>query len=67
MVRFQTPSPRLLAVPGIGYSQNILIGEATPDLPAFRERSVERLDPPTRPRGWIFWHRSSQPSAADRR
>ena len=60
MTHFQTHSPRLMAVPGIGFTQSIAIGRAIPDLPVFRDRSEDQFDPPAHVTDRTPWHRSAQ-------
>jgi hypothetical protein len=66
MTHFQSCSPRLMAVPGIGFTQSIAISQAIPDLPAFRDRSDDQLDRPTHLPERTPWHRSAQQWLADR-
>jgi hypothetical protein len=40
MMHPYSPSPRWLAVPGIGFPQNILVGPKVLDLEALRDRST---------------------------
>jgi hypothetical protein len=50
MMHPHLPGPRLLAVPGIGFPQNISLGPEVLDPEAFRD-----LPPLTRPIERIFW------------
>jgi hypothetical protein len=66
MTHFQSHSSRLLAVPGIGFTQSISIGQAMPDLPAFRDRSDDQSDAPTPGVDPTRWRRLVQPWLAAR-
>jgi hypothetical protein len=49
MMHARLPSPRQLAVPGIGFPQNISVGFDVIDLAAFRDWSDDRFDAPSQP------------------
>jgi hypothetical protein len=60
MLHSYSPSSRQFAVPGIGFPQNISVGDDVADLTAFRDRSDDRFDAPSQPIGRIarrpsFW------------
>jgi hypothetical protein len=60
MMHPHLPSPRQLAVPGIGFPQTISIGPEALDLTAFRDRSDDQFGAPTQPDG-IAWLPSPRP------
>jgi hypothetical protein len=49
MMHPHLPSPRQLAVPGIGFPQNFSIGPNVPDLAAFRDWSDDQFGAPPQP------------------
>ncbi len=61
MMHPHLPSPRPLAVPGIGFPQNIAIGPEELDPAAFGNLSDKHRDASTRPIGRIFWLPSPRP------
>jgi hypothetical protein len=61
MMHAQLPSPRQLAVPGIGFPQNISIGLDVLDLAAFRDLSGKHRDASTRLIDRILWLPSPRP------
>jgi hypothetical protein len=58
MTHSYSPSHRQLAVPGIGFPQNISVGSDVRDLAAFRDWSDDRFDAPSQPIGRIAWRPS---------
>jgi hypothetical protein len=66
MMHHQSPSPRQLAVPGIGFPQNISVGADVLDLAAFRDWSDEQFVAPTQPIDRIAWLPSPAPWFAAR-
>jgi hypothetical protein len=60
------PSPRQLAVPGIGFPQNISVGSDAIDLAAFRDWSDDRFDAPSQPVERIAGRPSRRPWFAAR-
>jgi hypothetical protein len=61
MMHAQLPSPRQLAVPGIGFPQNISIGLDVLDPTAFRDLSGKHRDASTRLIDRILWLPSPRP------
>jgi hypothetical protein len=61
MMHAQLPSPRQLAVPGIGFPQNISIGLDVLDPAAFRDLSGKHRDASTRLIDRILWLPSPRP------
>jgi hypothetical protein len=55
MMNPQLPGPRQLAVPGIGFPQNIPIDPDVLDPAAFGDLSDRHRDASTRPIGRILW------------
>jgi hypothetical protein len=55
MMHSYSPSPRQLAVPGIGFPQSISVGSDVLDLAAFRDWSDDRFDAPSQPIDRIAW------------
>jgi hypothetical protein len=55
MTHSYSPSPRQLAVPGIGFPQNISVGSDVLDPAAFRDWSDDRFDAPSQPIDRIAW------------
>ena len=49
MTHSYSPSHRQLAVPGIGFPQNISVGSDVIDPAAFRDWSDDRFDAPSQP------------------
>ena len=58
MMHSCSPSPRQLAVPGIGFPQNISVGSDVLDPPAFGDWSDGRFDVPSQPIDRIAWRPS---------
>jgi hypothetical protein len=58
MMHSYSPSSRQMAVPGIGFPQNISIGSDEFDLTAFRDWSDDRFDAPSQPIDRITWRSS---------
>jgi hypothetical protein len=67
MTHSYSPSPRQLAVPGIGFPQNISVGSDVLDLAAVRDWSDDRFDTPSQPIGRIAWLPLPRPWFAARR
>jgi hypothetical protein len=67
MMHSYSPNPRQLAVPGIGFPQNIPVGPDVFDLAAFRDWSDDRLDAPSQPIDRIAWLPLPRPWFAARR
>jgi hypothetical protein len=61
MMHPHLPGPRLVAVPGIGYPQNISIGPEVLDPPAFGDLSDKHRDASTRLIDRILWLPSPRP------
>jgi hypothetical protein len=61
MMHAQLPSPRQLAVPGIGFPQNISIGLDVLDPAAFRDLSDKHRGASTRLIDRILWLPSPRP------
>jgi hypothetical protein len=66
MMHSYSPSSRQLAVPGIGFPQNISVGSDVLDLAAFRDWSDDRFDAPSQPIDRIAWLPSLRPWFAAR-
>ena len=66
MMHPHLPSPRQLAVPGIGFPQNISIGPEVLDLAAFQDWSDDQFVAPTQPIDRIAWLPSPRPWFAPR-
>jgi hypothetical protein len=58
MMHSYSPNSRQLAVPGIGFPQNISVGPDVLDLAAFRDWSDDRFDAPPQPIDRIAWRPS---------
>jgi hypothetical protein len=61
MMHPHLPSPPPLAVPGVGFLQNISIGPKVLDPAAFGDLSDDRCGAPTRPIDRIVWLPSPPP------
>jgi hypothetical protein len=66
MMHPHLPSPRQLAVPGIGFPQSISVGPEVLDLAAFRDRSDDQFGTTTHPTDRIAWCLSPRPWFAAR-
>ena len=53
MMHHHSPSPWQLAVPGIGFPQNISVGRDMLDLAAFQDLRYDRFDGPKQPVGRV--------------
>ena len=66
MMHPHLPSPRQLAVPGIGFPQNLSVGPEVLDLTGFRDWSDDQFVVPSQPIDRIAWLPSPRPWFAPR-